>query len=124
MNSETVRDWQELPGSADPPGSTVIPTMGGDQVIAAGIVEAWDDPAPEPATSGRRLTQNLRNTVETALRYYDAAIKAVSRQAEMVTQRYQEEPSSVVGIAIGIGFVIGLVLSSGRRGKTKVQLDL
>lgn len=47
--------------------------------------------------------------------YADSASEQLGQASEYVTERVRERPLAAVGAALGVGVLIGLLLSSGRK---------
>ena len=62
------------------------------------------------------LKKRVRQSARSASDLYGAAKESLSRQGDVVVRRYREDPVSVVGTAIGVGFLVGLIFG-GRRSR-------
>ncbi|HEY9219478.1 MAG TPA: hypothetical protein VIO94_15635 [Phenylobacterium sp.] len=106
----------------------------------AANVEAGDDTyqstnaSPNGATSGangvatvertfsdaaRKFEQTVQDSLETlraqSRAYADTAGQQLDEAQRYVTERVKERPLASTGVAVGLGLVLGLLLTGGRR---------
>jgi ElaB/YqjD/DUF883 family membrane-anchored ribosome-binding protein len=111
--------------SMDTPSSPTSPTSKSAKVAktANGIAEKADTKITELArraeVAAQRAEEILHDGVETlrvqSRAYADQAAEQIERAQQVVSERVRERPITGLMAAAGVGLLLGLILSSGRR---------
>lgn len=115
----------ELARGLTPFGDTLMPANAAD--FADDATTTANDTANRLSSEAQRTFAEVRGRIEQVVQdgleqiraqsrtYADNAGQQLDQAQQYVTERVRERPLAATGAALGVGVLIGLLLSSGRR---------